>query len=524
MIEKRLINAVAIGAMAFASASLATASVQAAAEDTKPLVIVDSVGDRGMLAPFVHHRNGFAYVYTSYLFDALASQDKDGKIVPALANAWTISDDGLVCDITLNKNARWHDGEPVTSEDVVFSFTYHAEKAYHFLSLRTIAKVEAIAADKVRVTLKRPDAALEGSALISMPILPKHIYKDQPTPARFTDAKAAIGSGPYKLVKYDKAQGRYLLESNKDYCCGKPKFDQIVIAKMGPEAAIQAMKTGQVDIIGKLPYSKLPAAKKAGLNVLTNPGKHPIRLVFNHGGLFGDKSLRHGLAYAIDRQALVDVAYPKGAAVVAETGYFQKGTPWFSEQSDPGYAFDAEKAAGLLTKGGWTKDARGKWSLNGEPLKLRLIAEKRTKGLATALAEQLEAFGIGMEVRLLQRAAIVERAKKKQYDLALFTASSLGDPSGATRRVFGKVWRSDGYTPGEPMKMAMKAQASAVTKEERMKHLSKFQTLYAEELPSYILVDTLWTTVHSDRVTPFYMPNGIALGVPLALHKSILLQ
>ena len=496
----------------------------ALAQSDRPLVIADPAGDRGLLAPFTHHRNGFAYVYTSYLFDALASQDRDGTIIPALAESWELAQDGLSCDITLRGDAKWHDGQPVTVEDVLFTFAYHSEKAYNFVSLKAIAKAEATGGNSLRLTLTQPDASLITGTFVTMPILPKHIYQAQDTPGHFTDAAAAIGSGPYMLQSYDKAQGRYLLRANPDYYGGTPRFDRLAIVKMGPDAALRGVTSGEVDIIAKLPFPKIKPAREAGLTVLTDPGKHPIRLVFNHKALFAGVSLRHGLAHAVDRQALVDVAYRGIGAVVAETGYFQKGSVWRAEQDDPDYAFDPTRAAELLTAGGWTRGDDGRWMAGDAPLSLRLIAEKNMKGLGTALAEQLEGFGIGIELRLLERAAIVEQAKKKDYDLALFTASSMGDPTGAARRVFGKVWRGDGYSPSAEMKAAMQAQAAALTVEDRMGHLHRFQALYAAELPSYMLVDPVWVTVHSDRLTPAYLPDGIALGVPLALHKSMLLQ
>ncbi|MBB4303189.1 peptide/nickel transport system substrate-binding protein [Rhodobium orientis] len=487
-------------------------------------MIADASSDRGMPAPYVHHKNGPGYIYTSYVFDTLIDHGANGDLTPGLAESWTLSDDGLVADLTLNDKARWHDGTPVTAEDVAFTFAYMTDHPYVLTSVAMVDTVEAISKDHARITLKRPYAGLQSGPLLSLPILPKHIYQDQPAPERFVDRKAATGSGPYKLVSYDKAQGRYLFERNDGYYRGTPKFRQVAIVKMAPDAALQAMAAGEVDVIGSLPWTKVEAAKKAGLNVLSARSNHPVRLVFNHQGMFREKDLRHALAFAIDRQALIDVVYQDGA-VVAETGYFQMGSPWRRETADPDYAHDADKAAALFRQNGWERGDDGRWHRDGSPVVLRLIADKSFNNLATALADQLEAFGISVDLRILERAAQQEHVRTGDFDLALFTASTMGDPNGVARRVTSPMfWRGDRFQDSEAMKAAIRAQAGALDHAERLDQLHRFQALYAEELPAYMLVNPIWTTVHSDKVTPRYLGDGVAFGIPSALHKSMFLR
>ncbi len=528
-------SGIIIGALALAMASSSTA--QASKIDTQShaspmlfppaalpkndpqtLVMADGKGDRGMLAPYTHHKNGFGYLYTSYMFDTLLGQDPKGNPAPNLAKSWELSDDGLMCELILSKNAQWHDGRPVTIDDVTFTFAYMTKHPYAYVSLDAVKKVEAIGSDKIRITLKYPDASLLSAKLIAMPILPKHIYEKQPIPARFLSPKAAIGSGPYKLVSYDKAVGRYTFAKNPNYSFGQAKFDNLAIVRMGADAAIQAAKTGQVDVIARLPYDRIDAARESGLNVTTASSNLPARLAFNHHKRLKDKQLRHALAYAIDRKAILDIVF-RGGGLVAETGYFQKDSPWHGEQGDPAYSFNPAKAAKLLTDFGWKRNTDGTWLENGQPVKFSLIAGKEYKKLAQVVSGQLGTFGIATDLRILGRSVLSSRIKENDYDLALLSISTIGDPVNIARRVMGGSWKGDRFRSNAEMKSVIKAQQKANDPKEREKLLHRFQALYAEELPSYMLVNPYWAIAYNNKVAPYFVPNGVAFGIPLAVHK-----
>lgn len=508
-----------------AVAALAAISAwPAAAQDaSERLVITDASGDRGLLAPFVHQQRGPGYFYTTYVFDSLLDQDAAGKIVAGLASAWSCTDDGMSCDITLNPAARWHDGAPVTAEDVAFTFGYMTAHPYSWVSVANIDNAEVLSSDAVRVTLKRPDASFIPSTLVGLPILPQHIYQSVEAPEQFTAPEATIGSGPYKLVSFDKALRRYLFEANADYYRGAPRFGQLVIVEMTPEAAIAAAKAGEVDVIGDLPFDLVDMAREAGLYVTTATSNHPVRLGFNHRGLFSQTSLRRALAHVLDRQELVGIVY-QDAAVVADLGYFQKGSPWRADSEDAVYAHDEDQAAALFEAQGWSRGADGKWSNGGTPVVLRLMTDRSLSKLATALADQLEAFGIGVDLQILETAALQERAQSGEYDISLFASSTLGDPGGIARRVLGPVWNSDGYAdPDGKMKALLDAQSVAVDADARLQLLHQFQALYAEELPALMLANPIWASASNGKVEPRFLPDGVAIGIPMALPKSIFL-
>jgi len=509
--------------IAFA-ALLASLAAPALAEDPgAQLVLTDTRGDRGMLAPFVHGRNGVSYLYTSYLFDTLIGQDKAGLPTPELARDWVVSPDGLVVDLHLDLRAHWHDGSPVTARDAAFTFGYMQDHPYVFASLRNVQTAQALSDEHLRITLKTPDAGIVSGLLLSMPMLPEHIYQEIKTPMQFSDLKAATGSGPYQLVDYNKAQGRYLLEATPEYYLGQPRFQRIAIVKMGTDAALQAMAAGDVDAIPYLPPERAKQALRLGLSVVTSLSHHMVRLGFNHHGRFGNKTLRQALAYSIDRKSVVATAF-HDTAEIAEVGYFQPGSAWFSQAEHEDYSFDPAQSERLFMAAGWSRDAKGRWQQAGEVITLRLIAGKTETKPAKVIASQLEAFGLQTELRILERATLKAGLEEIDYDLTLYSSSTLGDPNGLLRRVFGQGWPSDGYS-GAALKSLATAQSTARTKPQRQRLLDQFQAGYAEELPSYAIANPYMAAAYTQKLGPLqFIPGGAAIGVPTALHKSYLIK
>lgn len=516
MLTRRLV----LAALSAAS-TLGFLAAASRAQDARPLVITDARGDYGLLAPYAHAISGPGWLYTSYVFDTLVDQDVDGALVPGLAQSWQVSADHLSWDLILNPAARWHDGRPVTAADVVFTFGYMRANPHPFVALDAVETVETVAENRVRILLSRPDAGFAGSTLVTLMVLPQHIYEGRSAPGQFTDPVAATGSGPYRLARFDKAQGRYLLECNPDYYRGAPRFEQVAIVRMTPEAALAAMRAGEVDVISDLPYDLVPQAKTTGIAVLTTASNHPERLVFNHRGLFASRDLRQALAHAIDRASLAEIAY-RGAALPAAPGYFQPGSPWASETPPTDYDHDPARAEALLQGQGWARDGAGRWLVEGRPVQLRLVTDGRYNRVATVLAEQLDAFGLSVDPRVLEVAALQQEVQADAFDLMLRATSTIGDPDAIVSRVLGRSWSNDRYPdPTGEMRGLLEAQAAAADPQQRLRLLHGFEALYARELPSLMLVNALWAMAHDGRVSPVFLPDGVASGIPMALHKSM---
>lgn len=479
------------------------------------LNIADAQGDWGLLAPFSHVARGPGYVYTSFIFDSLVWRDVTGQLQPMLAKSWNYHAEDLCYDFILHEQARWHDGQPVTAEDVLFSFSYMQQHAYRFVDFSPISSVQATGR-KVSVCLKEPHAPFMSNIAATLPILPRHVYQHVEEPQRFNQLGAATGSGPYRLAAYNRAKGYYRLERNASYHLGLPKYERVQVVRMSPHAALDAMQRGQVDFVS-LPQELAGSYREAGLALAEQLSNHPYRLLFNHQGSFARLELRQGLAQLLDRQHLIDILYPEGAAQIARLAYRQD----VADALPNDYGFDPAAAAAQLEQAGWQKNSQGRWQdAQGNAVHLTLLASPGSALLARALAEQLERQGVALEIRLEQDVQLGERLRRGSYDLALLSASHEGDADRFRWLMGGQQQRSDHYLQNDELLELLDRQVRILDVQQRSQLLHQAELIYNRELPSLLLVNPISYAAYRPQVlTPRFTNGGIAMGVPLPLNK-----
>lgn len=494
---------------------LLTAQNVYADHNNERLVIADTRGDWGALAPYLHKPKGKGYMYTSFVFDTLLWKDKQGKITPALAKHWKITNDGLHYRFTLRDDARWHDGHPIEAEDIAFTIQYMMQHRYHFADMSSIKTATAHSKYEVDIYLKHPYAPFLSNIAANIPILPQHHYHTIQQPKRFKKPEAMIGSGPYRLVKFDRTQGRYHLKRNEHYYAWKPRYDEVHIVKMSPDAALAAMKRGEVHFMNT-DHKHAHSFEKAGFTLRSRISNHPRRLLFNHQGRFKKPELRHAIAHAIDKKSLVDLAY-LGHAQVASAGYFQ---PKPLAKSINFYMYNPNQATTEFKAAGWELNSKGQWEENGQTIVLDLMAPPKFSLLAKAVATQLENFGIKIRLRLEKGAQLTQRLRKQDFDLAILSISHNGDPDRFRRLLTSPSALSDGYFANAQLTDLLQRQAQTNFQEERFKLLAQAEKIYNQDLPSFPLVNPMSYMVFSSKhVNPHYNEQGVASGISIGLDK-----
>ena len=124
---------------------------------------------------------------------------------------------------------------------------YIKDHPYNWVDSSVVENAKATDDSTVKITLTKDYAPFLDQVAGTLPIMPEHVYKDVSDPANFKDAAALTGTGPFKLVNYDKAQGTYLYEANEDYYQGAPKVKQIKFVKISLEMSAAALEKGDVD-------------------------------------------------------------------------------------------------------------------------------------------------------------------------------------------------------------------------------------------------------------------------------------
>jgi peptide/nickel transport system substrate-binding protein len=313
-----------------------------------------------------------AYIMYELVYDTPITVDLDGNYIPELAEEWSVSDDGLTWTLDLVEGATFHDGTPLTAEDVKYSLELWRDTPdFPYLSAYgdVFEDIQATDEQTVTITLTNPVGNFE-SRFVFAYIVPKAIWEKVKDPVAFDNAEM-IGSGPFKLAEH--RQGEFVrLEANDDYWAAPPNVDEVIFQTIqNADARVTALTTGQADMITEFPKTAVATLRNdPNITVVSGEPLSPslVDIFFNlvepercpedgvcsgHPAL-RDLAVRTALAHAIDKQQMIDVVMlglgAPGLSLLAP-GY----GPYFnSEMQD--YAFDIAEANRILDEAGYTDE------------------------------------------------------------------------------------------------------------------------------------------------------------------------
>ncbi len=270
---------------------------------------------------------------------------------PYLAKSWKVSDDGLSVTLNLVEGATFHDGKPITSEDVAFSIMT-IKKNHPFKSMfAPVEKVETPDPGTAVIRLSKPHPAiLLALSQALCPIIPKHIFGDGQDIKTHPMNLKPIGSGPFKFVEY-KTGEHIILEAYDKFFLGAPKLDRIII-KIIRDAVNRSVslerKECHMNLQANVSLDIKRAKKMDHLKVEpTGEAVSPLFwLAFNtQKGVFKDKLVRQAISYAIDKEFITKRLW-SGLSKKA-TGPIFPGTPFYNSDVEL-YKVDLDKAQAML--------------------------------------------------------------------------------------------------------------------------------------------------------------------------------
>jgi len=443
------------------------------------------------------------------LFATPLRYDEDWEPQPYLAKSWSVSNDGLAVTLNLVEGATFHDGHPITSEDVAFSV--ETVKANHpFKSM--FAPVETVKTPDPQtaiITLSQPHPAL----LLAMssqllPIIPKHIYGDGQDPKTHPrNSENVVGSGPFKLVEFKRDQHIILERYENFFIKDRPYLDKIVMRIIKDTSARTiALDSGEFMLSGfeQSPRDLNRLKKNPDLNV-SGDGYAAIGsivwLAFNtKGGKTADKAVRHAIAYAIDRNFLLK-AIMLGTAKEAKTG-IHPGSPFYDGTVN-GYDVDLDKANKLLDDAGYPKGSDG--------MRFGLTVDygwATVKPFAEYLKPQLKKVGIDVTVRAsADFPTWAKRVSNHEFDMTLDNVFNWGDPVIGVHRTYdsqnikeGVIWSNTQQYANPRVDKLMAQAGSTYDHDQRTKHYAEFQQILADDLPIYWLFAGPYHTVANKKL------------------------
>ena len=494
----------------------------AADESVDSITIADSTGDWGYPSPYGHYARGPGYIRMSLIFDTLVWKDEKG-FVPALAESWEYLSDEKAYVFHLREGVTWNDGEPFTAKDVAFTYRVYQRPSLSMGGFRHSGKCGEQA-------MTAPSRSLLPGIMLpswirwrdSLPILPEHVYKDVSDPTGFNDPKALTGTGPFKLVNYDKAQGTYLYEANEDYYQGAPRVKQIKFVKVSTEMSAAALKKGDVDA-ASVPGETVDDLKEKGFVVVKGSHDWLAKIMVNHmKAPFSDAKFRQALYYAINRQDLVKTGL-RGYGLDGSPGLYASDNEWYNPDQEQ-YTYDPAKAGELLEEMGYEKkDGSQYYTKVGEPEALELLVTATNERQGELVAKQLDSAGIKVNLRSVDSKTLDSLVGDWKFDLAFSGHGGMGaDPNMLNRYHLDlKSFNSARYDDNPELNEILESQVEEMDQDKRKELVDSAQEIIAQDLPALPLyyTDSFWAS--NDKVSFYYTYGGVGSGVPIALNKMI---
>ena len=485
------------------------------------------IGSMGRLNPVLDWNNSADRDVNRLIFSGLVKFDSRGLPQPDLAESWGVSADGKVYNFSLRPSAVWHDGQPVTSDDVLFTIEAIKSPASLFpqdiKDLWSQIQVKRLDDKTFQFTLPEPFSPFLDYATFG--ILPKHLLEtvpaDQLPTAEFN--LKPVGTGPYKFEELIINAGQItgvILSVNQDYFLGPPFIEQVVFRYYpNSAAALDAYRQGEVLGISQLTEDVLGTAlQEPALSVYTSRLPQMGMVFLNNNnpavGFLQNAAVRRALMLGLNRTVIVSHIL-KGQAIVADSPILPGSWAYYDQVEH--MIYDPEAAIQLLNKEGFIFTAGSTVrSKDGQPLTFTLVHPDDAVHTQIAQAIQADWTLIGVQVNLQAvpyDSLVNDYLTTRNYEAALadLNTSRTPDPdpylfwhqSESTGGQNYSQW--DNRTASEYLETAR----TAADFNERMRLYKNFQVIFAKELPSLPLYYPVYSygvdaQVQGVQVAPMY--------------------
>jgi peptide/nickel transport system substrate-binding protein len=478
------------------------------AQVSRDYVIVSLRSDLLTMNPFMQSLID-EFSVMELVYDTLYRQALNGSFIPWLPDQVEISENGTLWRFHIRGNVYWHDGKPLTAEDVEFTLNYTVK--YRFPTRSNVWEpIERVwrEGDNVYVKLKYPYAAFS-AALASLFIVPKHIWENITDPMTFSNFDNPIGSGPF-IWESRKAGDYVQLKANPNYWAGPPKIKGVIFKIYGSsDAAYTATVNGEIDAMNNLFIPPLLLSKALD-QVKADPAlrihfRRPVYFQYLTFSLekypFSIKEFREAMLYAINVTDIVERVY----LGYADPGSLGTLPPVFGDMPEkwyrPGlekekiYPFNLTKANEILDSLGFKRGPDGvRVTPNGTRLEYELLVSSiypdRIR-IAEMIRDWFAQVGIKINVATLDHRTVVSKLLNREFQMIII-GIWLSDPDDwflllhSSSAVKGGFNTADYKNPA--VDKLLEEQRKTVDVETRRKILWELQEKVAQDIPYIPLV------------------------------------
>lgn len=449
--------------------------------------------------------------------------DGSTDIEPALAERWDVSDDGLVYTFYLREGVNFHDGTPVNAEAVKFTFErqtdpehpYHdtGEFPYAEFTLGNISTIEVVDDLTVRLTLNETFApflanmAMHAAAIVSPTAVMEHGRDFSENP---------VGSGPYRFVSWRRGV-EVVLERNPDYWRVTPQVERLIYRPIiEDQARLSALEAGEIDLAVNLPPDDLPRLRNdANFTFAEQAGMHTWYVVFNvTKEPFDDARVRQAVAFAVDRQAIVD-AILGGTGVLAKN--FLPPVVWGYTDDVADYPYDPERAKELLAEAGYPNGFEVEFWVpeSGSGM-------QQSVAMGTVIQDFLSRVGIRVTIQQFEWGTYLDRVivpvENADAVPAMFEMSWIGDNGDPDNFLYillsGDQFPNNGFNLGyysnEQVDDLLRRARTSLNEDERLALYDEAQKLIMADMPVMPVDHETQTVVMRSNIQGFVPhPTGV---------------
>ena len=481
--------------------------------DIKPAVggryTEGAVGSPQYINPLYANLNSVDADITKLVFSSLFTRDRNGYLANDLVESYQLSPDQKTYTFKLIKGVKWHNGDDLTADDVIFTIETIQDPAFHSPLRMQLAGVEAKKIDDLSFSLTLPESYAPFIESLTFGIEPKNLWEEI-SASSVTLASlnlSPIGSGPYQFTSLSKDKSgairSYTLAANKNYYKKVPFIDKIVFKFFGSqEEIVQSLNSGQIDGASYLTGDDLKdvtAKNSYNFNRLEIPENTALFFnLRNKEEAYSDLKVRQALALAIDKKDLINKIFGENVSLInspinnASFGYSKDVVE---------YNYNLTEAKRLLTEAGWELKASSTASStpssiltkNGKLMEIKLTVADSPEDIKTVefISAAWQELGIKVTLETVDKNDIQNQVlRPKDYSVLLYSWLVGVDPDPYlmwhSSQVGEKGMNLSGYNNNRVDKLLEEARLNS-NPETRKNSYAEFQKLVTTELPAIFL-------------------------------------
>ncbi|OGM99478.1 MAG: hypothetical protein A3B91_04180 [Candidatus Yanofskybacteria bacterium RIFCSPHIGHO2_02_FULL_41_29] len=450
------------------------------------------------------------------IYSGLFKYNKNGKLIPDLAKSYEVSSDELNYTIYLKDGLKWHDGTALTVDDVIFTVQTAQNTDYGSLQRINWQGVELEKANDRTIIFKLKNKYAQFFNNLTLGILPEHLWENI-KPINFALSELnlkPIGSGPYKFKKLQKDKsGRirlYEMRANPDFHNSRPFIEEVELKFYESENALvdgyNKNEVNNISLISPQNIKKVKYKQRLNIQRILMPRYFGVFFNQNQSKVFSDKNIRQALAYATDKEALIQKVLDDNGVIISSP---MIGAILKSSEEVKRYQFDQELAKEILKKSGWDKAGEnGILIKKDEKLTIKLTTSiwSELVDVAEELKKQWAKIGVDVQIEVLPTSDLQQIIKERNYQALLFGEILNLDPD-----PFSLWHSSQKRDPGLNLALYDNKSADALLEEarktinpdERIKKYNEFQNLVIDDIPALFLYSPYYIYGQTKKIIGF---------------------